>query len=115
MVKWQEAESGLSKKYELRTTIGTGSFGVVKLGIDRNTGQHVAMKQIDKKKCEWKLDKKKLGVLKNEFEVLQQIDHKNIIKLFDVFETDDTLFIALEMASGGTLQQRIIQNGHLFG
>ncbi|ETO17243.1 protein kinase 1, partial [Reticulomyxa filosa] len=112
---YEEKASGINKKYELRTALGTGSFAVVRLGIDRSTGQHVAVKQIDKKKYQTKSKSKNPDSIKNEFEILRNINHKNIIKVYDVFETDETLYLVLEMASGGDLFQRIVQNKKLSG
>ncbi|ETO03721.1 protein kinase 1 [Reticulomyxa filosa] len=115
MAKSQEMESGISKRYELRTTIGTGSFAVVKLGIDRSTGEHVAVKQINKSKYELKTKGKSPESIKDEFLLLQQVNHPNIIKVHDMFETDETLYLVLEMASGGDLFQRIIHQKKLSG
>ncbi|ETO16631.1 protein kinase 1, partial [Reticulomyxa filosa] len=109
LIKSEEKVSGINMKYELRATLGTGSFAVVKLGVNRSTGQHVAIKQIDKKKYQAKCKSDAPDGFKNEFEILRNINHKNIIKLYDVFETEETLYLVLEIASGGDLSQKIVQ------
>jgi len=99
--------NSVKSKYDLRTTLGTGSFATVKLGIDRNTGDRFAVKEIDKKKYEIKSKSRKTNSIMNEANILRQISHKNIIQVYDVFDEDNTLYIVLEMAMGGELFDRI--------
>lgn len=100
-------------KYDLRTTLGTGSFAVVKLGIDRESGERFAIKEIDKKKYELKSKSRKTNSIMNEANILQQISHRNIIQVYDIFDENGKLYIVLEMALGGELFQRIIDNKRL--
>jgi len=44
---------------------------------------------------------------------MQKIEHENIIKIFDVFDEPETLYIVLEMATGGELFDRIVKNQRL--
>ena len=99
-------------KYDLRSDLGTGSFATVKLGIERQTGNQFAVKVIDKKKFELK-NTKKTGSITNESDIMQQIEHENIIKIFDVFDETDSLYIVLEMATGGELFDRIVHHKRL--
>mmetsp|Transcript_10911 Transcript_10911/g.16478 ORF Transcript_10911/g.16478 Transcript_10911/m.16478 type:complete len:599 (+) Transcript_10911:44-1840(+) len=100
-------------RYDLRGTLGTGSFAVVKVGIDRETGARFAVKVIDKKKYEMKSKSRKHDDIMNESNILRQIAHKNIIKVYDVFDEDGMLYIVLEMAVGGELFQRIVDKDKL--
>jgi len=111
----ESSEHSIYNKYDLRTTLGTGSFAVVKLGICRETGDRFAVKEIDKKKYELKQQNKQRTTsnIMNEANILQQIDHQNIIKVYDVFDEEHTLFIVLEIAFGGELFQRIIDHKKL--
>ena len=45
--------------------------------------------------------------------VLQHLDHRNIIKLIDWFEDADKLYIVMELAGGGDLCDRIMQQGRM--
>lgn len=60
------------------------------LGLDRTTQERVAIKVV-----------KKLGnkpdMLKNEIEILLKVHHENIISCLDLFETDDKLYIVMEL------------------
>ncbi len=44
----------------------------------------------------------------NEVKLLRKVDHPCIIRLEDVVETTDTLYIVLELADGGELFDKII-------
>ena len=39
--------------------------------------------------------------LYNEIDILKQVDHPNIVKLFDVFEDDENYFLVMELMTGG--------------
>lgn len=45
--------------------------------------------------------------LRNELDVMRRVDHPNIIKLYDVFETSTELYIVMELCQGGELFDRI--------
>lgn len=61
------------------------------LGTDRETQQNVAIKVVKK------LGNNKPDMLKNEIEILLKVHHENIISCLDLFETDDKLFIVMEL------------------
>lgn len=65
---------------------------MVKLGICKENGESVAIKIVDKS-CV----KKKPEMLTNEIEILKRVDHPNIIKLKDLFETPTTLYLVMEL------------------
>ena len=43
-----------------------------------------------------------ISQVKNEIDIMYQIDHENIIKLYNHFEDDEYLFLLIEFAEGGT-------------
>jgi len=49
--------------------------------------------------------------LKKETEMMRMVKHQGCIQLFDVFENEKHVFIVLELASGGELFDRVIENG----
>lgn len=104
---------GIFSKYDLRETLGTGSFATVKLAFDKNTGESYAVKEIDKKKYEIKSKSRKKNSIMNEAKILKKVNHNNIIEVYDVYDQDNTLYIVLEMAMGGELFERIIQEKKL--
>jgi calcium-dependent protein kinase len=83
--------------YELKESLGQGKYGIVKKGIHKKTQKEVAVKIVKKKD----LSIKDQELLKREIEVLKICQHPNIIKLDDVFENQDYLYIVMEYLSGG--------------
>ena len=106
-------KKGIEAKYDIRKPLGTGSFAVVKMGVQRSTGELVAIKEIDKVKYQLKSKNRKNNSIMNESEIMRQVNHKNIIKVFDVYDTPNTLYLVLEMAHGGELFHKILENKRL--
>jgi len=90
-------------------TLGSGSFAVVKLAKKKDdpNSKNYAMKIIDKK-----LIKGHEKLILREISILHKLDHKNIIKLYDVFETDKNIILQTEFAEGGELFERIVEMGY---
>jgi serine/threonine protein kinase len=85
--------SNLSDIYDVKQKLGNGKFGLVKLGIHKETGRKVAIKIINKAN----MSLEDQGLVKSELEILKVCQHPNIIKLYDVFENVDHLFISKEI------------------
>ncbi|XP_014233574.1 serine/threonine-protein kinase GD17699 [Trichogramma pretiosum] len=85
-------------QYNMGPVIGDGNFAVVKLCVHRTTGTSYAMKIIDKYKCQGKE-----AMLAREVAILRQVSHPNIISLIEEQETNDHLFLVMELMKGGDL------------
>lgn len=48
-------------------------------------------------------------ILKREIEIMRQVDHPHIIRLFDVFEDDKNIFLVTELCTGGELYDRVVE------
>ena len=48
----------------------------------------------------------------NEHKILTEIDDPYVVKCYDAFETDDKLYLFMELMSGGELFDRIVDMGH---
>ena len=51
------------------------------------------------------------GKFQEEVAVLRAIDHPNILRLYEVYETTDTIYLITQLCEGGELFDRIIQRG----
>lgn len=54
---------------------------------------------------------RKRDLLRDEYNILRQLDHDNVVRVFDAFEDDRTLFIVMEYVKGGELFDFIVDNG----
>ncbi len=86
-------------KYEVKQKVGKGKFGLVKLGLNKETKKPVAIKIMAKKN----MDKSDMEFAKVEIDILKIGQHPNIIKLYDVFENENYIYIIMEYCSGGDL------------
>lgn len=66
--------------YDVKKTLGEGSFGKVKLATHRVSGQEVALKIISRKKL---ISKDMAGRVEREIQYLQLLRHPHIIKLYE--------------------------------
>ncbi|XP_067830975.1 MAP/microtubule affinity-regulating kinase 3-like isoform X2 [Heptranchias perlo] len=95
--------------YRLLKTIGKGNFAKVKLARHVLTGREVAIKIIDKTQ----LNPTSLQKLYREVKIMKCLNHPNIVKLFEVIETDKTLYLVMEYASGGEVFDYLVSHGRM--
>lgn len=96
-------------KYRLIKTIGKGNFAKVKLAKHVPTGREVAIKIIDKTQ----LNPSSLAKLFREVRIMKMLDHPNIVKLFEVIQTEKTLYLVMEYASGGEVFDYLVAHGRM--
>ncbi|XP_048455675.1 MAP/microtubule affinity-regulating kinase 3a isoform X4 [Rhincodon typus] len=95
--------------YRLLKTIGKGNFAKVKLARHILTGREVAIKIIDKTQ----LNPTSLQKLFREVRIMKCLNHPNIVKLFEVIETEKTLYLVIEYASGGEVFDYLVAHGRM--
>ncbi|XP_003738797.1 5'-AMP-activated protein kinase catalytic subunit alpha-2-like [Galendromus occidentalis] len=96
--------------YTLGHTIGTGTFGKVKIGKHQLTGSKVAIKILNRQRI------KNLDVvdkIKREIQNLKLFRHPHIIKMYQVISTPTDIFMVMEYISGGELFDYIVKRGRL--
>ncbi|XP_015792712.1 MAP/microtubule affinity-regulating kinase 3 isoform X4 [Tetranychus urticae] len=96
-------------RYRLLKTIGKGNFAKVKLARHLPTGTEVAIKIIDKTL----LNPSSLQKLFREVRIMKMLDHPNIVKLYQVIETEKTLYLVMEYASGGEVFDYLVAHGRM--
>ncbi|CAK8691829.1 unnamed protein product [Clavelina lepadiformis] len=114
--------------YDLKEAIGGGRFGRVHRCVEKKTGLQLAAKLFQCKKPVAKtlLKAKSLKQAQNlktkrtqqepvdktdvltEIAIMNQIDHPNIVKLYDAYENDNTMTLILEYLGGGELFERVL-------
>jgi len=100
-------QGSVESNYKVGEEIGRGAFSVVKKGVNKKTGEEIAIKFIEKKF----VDKQDLMLLAREIDIMKRVDHPNVLKLKEVFETDDTIALVMELVTGGELFYKIVEKG----
>lgn len=96
--------------YARKKKIGMGSFATIFHAIDKDLGREVAIKRMNVP------DVKKLSEnVIREMEIMKNLRHQNIIKLYDViYEKDyETVNIVMEYASQGNLSEFLKKKGSI--
>jgi len=99
----------LLERYEILSHIGSGGMGAVYKALDRSEGVELALKTFsaDPSKHE-----KAMQRFRNEFAVMQDLQHDNIVQAFDLQQLDDSrLFITMELLEGDDLDTLIHDKG----
>jgi calcium/calmodulin-dependent protein kinase I len=88
-----------SDYYDIKDVLGKGKFGLVRMAIHKGTKKSVAVKIMKKKEMNT-LD---IELMRREIEILKICQHPNIIRLLDIFENFDYIFIVMEHLKGGDM------------
>ena len=99
-----EENSGLPNlKYKVISKIGEGCYGTVFLAMNLITKQNVAIKKINKIK-ENEIDDLEV---KNEINILRNLDHPNIVKIIEFYSTEDAYYVITDYCPSGELFNQI--------
>ena len=106
LVRCRGTATDLAESYELHGNLGTGAFGSVRYAIDRVTGYARAIKTVQTghhgedvpSDVEWER-------MLSEVDALMELTHPNIVRLFEYYRDDDTLYLVEEFCGGGTLER----------
>ena len=94
-----EEKGNPSKKYKPTKVLGSGSFGCVYEAKNTTFGNKVAMKVIKKDK-ENELDEQEI---RNEINILKQLSHPNIVKIYEFYISENHYYIITEFCKEGEL------------
>ena len=97
-------------EYNIKETIGKGTFSVVKLGINKKTKEKVAIKILKKKKITNKEDVERI---EREISILKKLNHINVIKVYKINEDEEKYYIVMEYCENGELFHYIVENQRL--
>ena len=96
-------ETAITEQYDIlgNDQLGDGSYGVVRPAVSRSLGREVAIKQVHKAYLRSHEARK---AVKREVEIHLRLEHRNIIRLHEVYETDDFLYLVMDKATKGTVK-----------
>lgn len=98
------------KDYKMGKVLGSGNFAVVRLATKKdkdNVDIKYAIKIIDKNLCAGKEE-----MVSTEIAIAKEVNHPHIIKMYDLYDSSDKLYLVLQYVDGGELFQRIVDAGH---
>ena len=116
-------KSDITKLYEIGDELGSGNFAKVKKAkrkaktadvekevggkkkVVLKAGADVAIKIIDKAKVEDMQD------IQREIEIMNMVDHPNVINLFEIFDEPKKMMLVMELVTGGDLMSPIERQG----
>jgi serine/threonine protein kinase len=92
----------IRKNYDFISTLGNGAFGKVRLYRDKNNKNLLyAIKTLKKSG----ISDFEFDLIKNETEILSNMDHPNIVKYFGVYEDEYHIHILMEYLKGMIYQK----------
>ena len=94
--------------YRMKSDIGEGNFGKVKLAIFEPTGEQFAIKILNKKKIS-----KMKNKMQKEIEILTKLNHINVVFVYKIIETEKNFYIIQEYCKLGELFDYIVKKEKL--
>jgi cGMP-dependent protein kinase 1 len=92
------------EELEQHQTLGTGTFGRVRIVLHRKTNRAFALKMLKKAQI---VALKQQNNIVSEKDILWKIDHPFIISLYDTYQDEDRLYMLMELVQGGELFARL--------
>lgn len=96
--------------FKIKQVIGEGTFATVRLAENRQTGEQVAIKIMEKSKIVQEEDKIRID---REIKVLKNLRHPNIVHLYSVIKTDEKIYLIMEYVKGKELFDYIVMKKKL--
>ncbi|GMI19006.1 hypothetical protein TeGR_g9298 [Tetraparma gracilis] len=90
--------------FELKETLGTGTFGRVRLTACNTDQKFYALKMLKKVDI---LRLKQVDHIKSEVRILSMIEHPFIVNMAGHFQNDAALFMVIEYVQGGELYSHL--------
>jgi len=100
----------LTGRFELRRRIGAGGLAEVFSAHDRTTGAEIAIKLLH---AHLALDASTCERFRRELSIARSLDHRGIVRVFDVHQDAGRPFITMELLRGMTLRERLLREGPL--
>ncbi len=93
--------------YETQKKIKEGSYSTIFLAKSKHTGEEVIIKVIDKEKI--LKDTEDLLLISREIEVLKLLIHRNILTLYEIYESPKYIFLITEYINGIGMIEKMVK------
>jgi len=94
-------------EYKALKMIGKGSFAKVYLVESKTNKKHFAVKAFTKEGIIISNKNNAKPAMLNEIDIMRAVDHENVIKLYEVYETEKSIYLVLELIQGKSLQEML--------
>jgi len=98
-------------EYKAQKMIGKGSFAKVYLVESKTNGKTFAVKAFTKESVFAANKGNAKAAMLNEIDIMRALDHENVIKLYEVYETEKSIYLVLELLQGRSLQEILKKGG----
>ena len=103
-IKSTKIFNGKIDDYLITKELGKGSYATVKLAVHKNNKNKYAIKIYSRESL---LDPQKRNTIKNEINILKQLDNVNVMKLYEDINTPKYLYLVMEYINGISLLETI--------
>lgn len=100
-------DSLVKETYDIGKTLGHGASGKVYLVIHKGTGMKYACKVVKKNSS-----MNDAQSMSTEIEIMKRIRHRNVVSMYELYETPKCLWIILELVDGGDLHHYLAHTLH---
>jgi len=107
----EKVTGNVNNNYKRIQKLGEGSYGTVHLVNHIQSNQLRAMKIITKQETE-NLNKIDMEIM-NEIQILKKLDHPNIVKIFEFYNSQKQYYLITEYCKEGELFDKITREGPL--
>ena len=94
------------KCYQVMGQLGAGAYATVLLASEILSGAKRAVKVIPKRRI---VSHEAAQKYLSEVEILRQMDHPNIVRIYEYFQDETYLYIVMELCEGGELLDKIVE------
>lgn len=98
-------KGSIEDHFQIVKKLGSGGFGTVYQVTDKRTNIERAMKELPKAKMSKEASEKML----QEVEILRNLDHPNIMKVYELIESKKNYYICTEFLTGGDLFEKLVR------
>ncbi|XP_036675125.3 ovarian-specific serine/threonine-protein kinase Lok isoform X1 [Drosophila suzukii] len=104
----------INKTYYVNRKLGSGAYGLVRLVYDTRTCQQFAMKIVKKNMLSGSArpstNFSDPDRVLNEAKIMKNLTHPCVVRMHDIVDKPDSVYMVLEFMRGGDLLNRIISN-----
>jgi len=100
-------DSLVKETYDIGKVLGHGASGKVYLASHKGTGKKFACKVVKKN-----ANMNDAQSMSTEIEIMKRVRHRNIVSMYELYETPKCLWIILELVDGGDLHHFLANTPH---